>query len=225
MASTNIALADSRWVLCNFLSGNASRGSRWIAKEQRPFRVSTAGNRHCRPELHRICWIHGVAVNPVRLWRLHQSLTSASVFHVGQTLERCADSIRVSLRVRHELSASPDQPWCESDRPWSHAHVCYNFRDHHQSSGILQRAQLVPSIAVFGRLSGYTSGLTASQPRIGTSRNSKRNAGIGSALLTNITNFIANPGITSGRSASSAASASRTTCSTGTTTNFGPSLG
>jgi hypothetical protein len=118
--------------------------------------VSTASNRHCRIELHRICWIHGVAFNPIRLWRLHQSLTSASIFHVGPIVERCANSIRVSLCVWHEQSASPDRSCCESDRPWSHAHICYNFGDRHQSGGVCQRAQLVSSIATFRHSFGET---------------------------------------------------------------------
>ena len=86
MAWTNIALANSRWVLCNFLSGNASSRSRWIAKEQRPLHVSTASNRHCRIELHPICWIHGVAFNPVRLWRLHHPSRGHPYFTSGRLL-------------------------------------------------------------------------------------------------------------------------------------------
>ncbi len=63
------------------------------------------------------------------------------------------------------------------------------------------------------------------QPLRGESRDNKRKIGIGIIRTRNIPSFIGKPGITSGRFASNAVSASRTTRSTGTKTNSGPVSG
>src|SRR5207244_11549009 len=97
MARTNVTLADGRQILCNFLRGTAFRGSDWSAKEKRLFHVSTAGNWNCRAKLHRICWIHGVAFNPVRFWHLHSSLTGASLLPVRSLAEWSATSFPFAM--------------------------------------------------------------------------------------------------------------------------------
>ena len=96
-----------------------------------------------------------------------------------------------------------------------------NFR---HSPGVCERAQLVSSLAYVCDLRRPLCCYTT--PRdLGDIRATHRRTGIGINRARSINTFIANPGMTSGRSASSAASASRTTCSTVTTRNFGPMSG